>query len=429
MKKLLVVALAIITIASSALAQDAKKSLKSASKDLAQYYQDPINNAGKLEQSLVSVNKAFEDETVKLDPESWLIKGDIYNSIGNAESNMMMLNKDYQFKTPDAGLKAAEAYRKALELAVKKNHTKDAIKGLQDSEGNISNAGIAAFTAKEYLKAFENFNTYLQVYDLLKTNKAKSRLDEDTLRQDIKYYNILAGYYGKAEDAVLLPLLMDVYKSGTDKSLIYEAIFNLNVKKDEAGSLAILEEGRKKFPDETGLLFAEINYYLGKGKLDVLVDKLKAAIAKEPNNVSVYTTLGNVYDQLVTKERTAGNTAKAQEYFEAAFDYYTQAIKIEPKNFDAMYSLGALYYNKAAAYTADLNKLSNDYSKEGTKKYNVLKTEMEGVFEQALPYFIKAEGLDSKDKNTMIALKEIYARKGQLDKSSEYKAKLEALEK
>jgi tetratricopeptide (TPR) repeat protein len=429
MNKLLVVALAIISMASSALAQDAKKTLKSASKDLAQYYQDPITNAGKLDLALVSVNKAFEDEAVKSDPESWLIKGDIYNSIGNSESNMLIINKDYQLKTPDAGLKAAEAYKKSLEMAVKKNHTKDAIKGLQDSEGNLSNAGIAAFTAKEYLKAFENFNTYLQVYNILKTNKAKSRLDEDTLRQDIQYYNVLSGYYGKADEAVLLPLLMDLYKSDTDKSLVYEAIFNLNVKKDEAGSLAILEAGRKKFPDETGLLFAEINFYLTKGKLDVLVDKLKAAIAKEPNNVSVYTTLGNVYDQLVTKERTAGNGAKAQEYFDAAFDYYNQAIKIDPKNFDATYSLGALYYNKAASLTADLNKLSNDYSKDGTKKYNTLKAEMEGIFEQALPYFIKAEGLDPKDANTMIALKEIYARKGQLEKSTEYKAKLEALGK
>ncbi len=429
MKKLLVVALAIISIASSALAQDAKKTLKTASKELAQYYQDPIGNAAKLDQALVSVSKAFEDETVKADPESWLVKGDIYNSIGNTESNMLMINKDYKLKTPDAGLKAAEAFKKSLELAVKKNHTKDAIKGLQDVESNLSNAGIAAFTAKDYLKAFENFNTYIQVYGLLKSNKSKSRLDDDTLRQDIQYYNVLSGYYGKADESVLLPLLMDMQKAGTDKSLVYEAIFNLNVKNDEAGSIAILEEGRKKFPEETGLLFAEINHYLGKGKLDVLVDKLKAAIAKEPNNVSVYTTLGNVYDQLVTKERTAGNTAKAQEYFDAAFDYYNQALKIEPKNFDATYSLGALYYNKAAALTADLNKLSNDYSKEGTKKYNTLKTEMDGIFEQALPYFIKAEGLDPKDANTMIALKEIFARKGQLDKAGEYKTKLESLGK
>ena len=52
---------------------------------------------------------------------------------------------------------------------------------------------------------------------------------------------------------------------------------------------------------------------------------------------------------------------------------------------------------------------------------------MAGYFKQALPYFISAEQLDPKDQNTMIALKEIYARSGELNKSTEDKNKLEAL--
>jgi hypothetical protein len=44
-----------------------------------------------------------------------------------------------------------------------------------------------------------------------------------------------------------------------------------------------------------------------------------------------------------------------------------------------------------------------------------------------LPYFLKAEKLNDKDKNTLIALKEIHARLNQLDKSNAYKARLDAL--
>ena len=40
--------------------------------------------------------------------------------------------------------------------------------------------------------------------------------------------------------------------------------------------------------------------------------------------------------------------------------------------------------------------------------------------------FLKAEEVDPTDKNTMIALREIYARKNQLDKAGEYAKKLEA---
>ena len=76
--------------------------------------------------------------------------------------------------------------------------------------------------------------------------------------------------------------------------------------------------------------------------------------------------------------------------------------------------------------TSELNKLSNDFSAAGTKKYNAIKSEMEGIFEQGLPFFQKAEELDPNDLNTMIALKEIYARKGKMDKAAEYKAKIEA---
>ncbi len=428
MKKLFIVALAIFYSASSVFAQDAKKSLKSASKDLAKYYQDPVNNAAMLEGALKAVNAAFEDATVQADPEAYLIKGEIYNSIGSSESNFKIINKDYKLKTLNAGLEAANAFLKAKELAVKKGHTKDALSGLAQAEVLLSGIGSAVFETQDYLGAFKNFSLLTKVGNLLKENKIKSSFDNAEYAADVEYYTVVSGHYGKAPEAEVLPLLEAMYKKGTDKPLIYEALYAIKSKTDETGALAILEAGRTKLPEETSLLFAEINYYLSKGKLGILVDKLKAAIAKEPNNVSVYTTLGNVYDQLVAKEKEAGNTAKAEEYFKNALDYYGQALKLDDKNVTAVYSIGALYYNKAAGYTSEINKLANDYSTAATKKYDALKIEMNAIFDQALPYFISAEKLDPTDRNTLIALKEIYAKKSNFEKVNEYKGKLEAAE-
>ena len=104
------------------------------------------------------------------------------------------------------------------------------------------------------------------------------------------------------------------------------------------------------------------------------------------------------------------------------------AAEKDPTNFDAVYSQGALYYNKAATYTERINELANDFSAEGTKKYDALKAEMDALFEEALPFFLKAEEMNSKDLNTLIALREINARVNNMEKVTEYKNKIDALQ-
>jgi hypothetical protein len=97
----------------------------------------------------------------------------------------------------------------------------------------------------------------------------------------------------------------------------------------------------------------------------------------------------------------------------------------DAKNVDAIYSVGALYYNRAAVLTQKLNKLADDYSKDGLKKYQDMRAQVFEQFEKALPFFKKAENLDPNDTNTLIALKEIFAKKDQLDISKALKERLE----
>jgi tetratricopeptide (TPR) repeat protein len=163
------------------------------------------------------------------------------------------------------------------------------------------------------------------------------------------------------------------------------------------------------------------------GKLDELIGKLQMAIEKEPDNISLYTTLGNVFDNLYQREYAAGNKAKADEYFAKALGYYEQSLQKDPKYFDAIYSAGALYYNKAAAMTLELNKLADDYTKEGLKKYNDKKKEISAQFDLALPYFQRCETLNPNDISTLTALKEIFARRDDLEKSNEFKRRLEVV--
>ena len=185
--------------------------------------------------------------------------------------------------------------------------------------------------------------------------------------------------------------------------------------------------GREAFPEDNGLLFSEINYYLASGELDKMIGKLEIALEKEPDNQSVILTLGQVYDQLQVKANEAGETEKAKGYFDKSLEYYNSALAQDPDNFDLNYSIGALYYNNAAGFTPMLNEVANDFSKEGEAKYNEIKEQMSALFDKALPYFEKADSINGKDRNTLIALKEIAARKDDFAKSNEYKERLEAL--
>ena len=91
----------------------------------------------------------------------------------------------------------------------------------------------------------------------------------------------------------------------------------------------------------------------------------------------------------------------------------------------SIYSIGALYYNKAAMETRVLMWLEDDFSSEGLKKYEAKKTQIIEIFDQALPYFQKSESLAPNDINTLIALREIYARKDDIRLSNEFKNRLE----
>ena len=470
MKKFALGLLSLFLLVGSVHAQEGKKALKKAGKMLTKYGTNAIDNAANLDEGLMLLDKAFENEEVKSKAKNYNVLGAAYNSVASGQINAKLVDETYPITKGELALKAMDAFKKAHSMAEKKGEKKDAVTGMQATESHLNNIGIYYFQANDYANAFDYFNGAIAAYKSLKEMGAESRLDVDTDRKDHYFYTGAAGYYGK-KGAVVIPVLeefLEIQGEGLeDKGLVYDALYNLYSETDNAKAVSYLEKGREMFPDDTGLLFAEINYYLQAGKLDVLTDKLKAALAKEPDNITIYTTLGNVYDQLNVKERERGTAEKstkrrdvvlgpnegcyvvgddgvkqyldasectgnpfalANQYFEEAKKYYSEAVVKDNSNFDAVYSQGALFYNRAATYTDAINELANDFSAAGTKKYDALKAEMDGFFDKAMPYFTKAIGMNPNDLNTLIALREIHARKNEMDKVGEYKARIEALQ-
>lgn len=309
----------------------------------------------------------------------------------------------------------------ALKNAKDPKATKELLKTLSELATYTNNYGSDLSEAKDYAGAYESFKAGLTAHDALKAANMKSPFDkpEDYSKQ-MYLTGLLAGYADKEEDAA--PVYEKMLANKVDSAFVYNSLYKLKKKSDPDGAIKILEAGRKRHPEETSLLFNEINYYLEKGQLDVLINKIKEGIEKEPNNITLYFTMGNVYDNLSQKEK---DPAKAAELANESLSWYKKTLEKDPKNADAMYSIGAYYYNKAAKVSQELKKVESDMSKAGQKKYDELTAAMLAEFENALPYFQKSEAMDANNQSALIALKEIYARKNDMGMAKEFKSRLE----
>ena len=426
MKKLVLGFLSLLLVAGTLTAQEGKKALKKATNAQRAYDLDPSSNGDKLQEAMAAIETATTAEDTKNTAKAWITKGKIYGSICSSHQLLSSLDPTHQKEVENAAIIAFEAYSAAIPLAEKRD-PKVIQKGISDVQGHLVSEGAAYYEKKEYETAYSAFQYALDAHDYLTENEKTSIFADDNSVQDQLYYTGLAALNAQ-KLAEAKPIFITLKEAGFDKPAIYEALYKLEVEDDRDAGLKILEEGRAKFPDDVSLLFNEINHYLADGKLNALTGKLQAAIDKEPDNISLYTTLGSIYDNLYQKALEDGDAAVAQENFDNAYKAYNTALEKDAKFFDAIYSIGALYYNRAAATTKDMNALADDYSKAGLKKYDELRKLVLTQFDEALPFFKQAESLNPNDRNTLIALKEIFARKDDLPTSTEFKNRLEKLE-
>ena len=314
-------------------------------------------------------------------------------------------------------------------MAVKPADKKKTLKLIGALQNSLSNIGVYNYDEQKYEMAFKDFSTVIAIHDMLKKAGEVSTLDIEADYLNQVYISGLAAFNGgfDADAEKYFTMLAD---KQYDKPAIYESLYNLKAKKSSAEeAYPILENARKQFPDDLSLLFVEINHYLKLQKMNELIERLETAIKLEPSNVSLYSVMGNVYDNLHQKiAKDNGDPVVAEGYFIKSLEYFNKAIEMDPKNVEALYSIGALYYNKAALTSQKMNALSEDYSKEGLKKFNDLKAQVFKQFDESLPYFQRAEALNPNDTNTLIALKEIYAKKDQLDLSKEFRSRLEVVQ-
>ena len=360
--------------------------------------------------------------------EALLWKGKMYNEMASIDNLMrstnQLLGKPYKAEFTKSGLMAGDALLASMKATQDKKQIKEITAALSEAQVSVNNYGSDLTDAKDYLNSYKSFKSVLEIHEVLKANGVKSTLDKvEDYNKQLYLVALLSTYAEMEKDA--MPIYKKMIDAKKDTSFIYSAMYKATVETNREQALQYLEEGAKKYPEDTQILFTKINHFLKDGKLEALVVQLKDAIKKEPKNVTLYFTLGNVLDNLAQAEK---DETKQKAYAAEAIDYYNQTLALDAKNVDAIYSIGASFYNKAAVFSKDMKKLESDFSKEGQKKYDAAEKLMMGEFDKALPYFQKAESLNPNDRNTLIALKEIFARKNDLEKTKEFKARLDNID-
>lgn len=110
-------------------------------------------------------------------------------------------------------------------------------------------------------------------------------------------------------------------------------------------------------------------------------------------------------------------------FFGMTEDLYKQVIVLDTNNWGANYNMAMLYYN----YGVDIIN-AMDVSEDIIVIENI-QDQAKDLFKKALPYAIKAYAINPKRREVLICLQGIYFSLYEFDKSDEFKAKVELLDK
>jgi hypothetical protein len=434
MKKVLSALVGILLAIGTASAQDdGAKLAKAAGKALAAYNQSPSDSGSKLTEAKAKIDQAFGLLGDQAPVSAYLTRGEVYSTLLLRDMTMQQFKPESALTGDNDALVSFNAYKMAYEKPeVKKFEKTEAINGVESMQQYLINLGVLKYNAKEYEKAFLSFRAALEAHEILKDNKKKSILDETKEYEDQLFFTgLMASLANRCADAV--KFYEPLYRKGTDNVAVYEGLYTCKTElKEEAAARAVLAEGRKKFPEDASLLFAEINYYISKGRLDELTGSLEEAIQKEPDNVTLYNKLGEIYNNLFANlledstKTTEQKTPQLKEYAAKAKTNFKIAVEKEPKNADANYSFGALLYNETNILAKEMN--ATDFaSSAGQKRYKELKVQMLAGVDDALKYFQIAESLEPNDASILGALLQAYGRKEDEELYMEFKKRLDVV--
>lgn len=389
MKKAIIL-LALVFAVSGAFAQKGKVTSAQTFKD-----------TGKLDKALEAIQEAIDPANPKAEKsipwsKTWEVRGDIYQGIfQSTDANIKALCKDPLTV-------ALDSYKKALELDEKGNSSNGVKIKLTLLTNDLTNQAVEGFNNQDYELALKSFEQILDIQNL-PIVKADNPEAIDTViifntglaAYNAKDYNKAVKYYSEAAKYG--------YNGGRTFSLISDAYLQMQ---DTTGALKTAQEGFEKYPEDNGVLTSMIDLYLKMDKTEEAMKYLNVAIEQDPTNVTYHFAQGTLFERFGEEDN--------------AIKSYQKALEIDPNFFNALYNLGALYYNKGVKQI----EVANAVPANDNAKYEAELKKSDQWFEKAIPFMEKCDEIQPNDPMTLESLKNLYYRLKNMDK---YNAILEKL--
>ncbi len=266
------------------------------------------------------------------------------------------------------------------------------------------NGGAYYFDQRDYQKAYDFFQQYLQIADL-PMFEGERTAERDSNFMTVQFYAAVAATQLNNSELAIAALerakTTDFRANDVYQYLCYE----YEQAKDTVNLEKTLKEGMQKFPEEKYYLLSLINTYIYSNRNQEAIEYLNTAIASEPNNAQLYDVMGRVY------ETGLKDNANAEKYF-------AKALEMDPENADILSNLGRIYYNQAVQKQAEANGISDQ------AKYQEELAKAKEMFSKALPYFEKAHQINPEARDVMTALRGIYYNLNMGDKFEAIEAEM-----
>ena len=343
------------------------------------------------------IKGALENPETKVDAQAWYVAGFIEDQQFSAERTKQILGQQPNEPVMYEALGAILPYfKKAYELdqlpnekgKIKPKYSKDIKSILGADHVYFFNGGAYYFDQKDYKKAYDFFNQYLEISELPMFEGTQTA-EKDSTFMTVQFYAAVAAT--QLQDSPIAIKALERAKSSDFRlNDVYQYLsYEYKQAGDSVNYVKTLEEGYAKFPNEEFFLMSLIDAYIQSSQNEKAISYLNTAIAQKPSDSQLYHALGIVYETGIK------DYAKAEETFK-------KALEVNPESVESMSALGRIYYNQAVNKQGEANMIND------SKKYQEELTIAKDLFKQALPYFQKAHEMKPSESEYMVALRGIY---------------------